>query len=99
MKGKIKVLKISFGFITPEAADEKDIFFHQTDVVGGEAEFKKLKDGSLPGDEADTVEYEMGEGPKGPKATNVKKAGTTDKDPKATNAKKTGTVKTTETAE
>lgn len=65
MKGTIKALRISFGFIKVEG-EEKDLFFHQTDVVGGETEFKKLK-------EEDTVEFEKASGDKGPKAIKVKK--------------------------
>ena len=70
MKGTIKALRISFGFIKVEN-EEKDLFFHQTDVVGGEAEFKNLREG-------DAVEFEKGSGDKGPKAVKVKKAGTGD---------------------
>jgi len=67
MKGTIKALRISYGFIKIET-EEKDLFFHQTDVVGGEIEFKKLREG-------DPVEFEKGSGDKGPKAIKVKKAG------------------------
>ena len=47
-----------FGFIQQE--DGEDIFVHKSQVEG------EIKDG-------DTVEYEIGEGPKGPNAVNVKK--------------------------
>ncbi len=47
-----------FGFIERESGD--DLFVHKTNV-----------DGFLR--EGDKVEYEVGEGPKGPMATNVKK--------------------------
>ena len=50
-----------FGFITPEGGD-KDLFVHITGVQGGES----LRDG-------DKVEYEIGEGQKGPCAVQVKK--------------------------
>lgn len=49
-----------FGFITPDDGG-KDIFVHITGVAGGE-----LADG-------DKVEYDMGEGRKGPCAINVQK--------------------------
>lgn len=47
-----------FGFITGE--DGKDIFFHVSEIQGSEP-----KDG-------DSVEYELGEGKKGPCAVSVK---------------------------
>ncbi|MBD3312771.1 cold shock domain-containing protein [archaeon] len=72
MKGEIKTLKPdmnpTYGFIKTETGD-KDLFFYQTDVEGGEAEFKKLKLG-------DKVTFEKGMGDKGPKAVKVKKAKT-----------------------
>lgn len=61
-KGKVKFFNLEkgFGFITPDDGG-KDVFVHVTAVEGGE-----LKDN-------DAVEYEMGEGRKGPCAVNVKK--------------------------
>ncbi|MCR9203056.1 MAG: cold-shock protein [Halobacteriovoraceae bacterium] len=50
-----------FGFITPEGG-EKDLFVHVTGVLNGE----NLRDG-------DKVEFEIGEGQKGPCAVQVKK--------------------------
>jgi CspA family cold shock protein len=47
-----------FGFIQPNNGG-KDVFVHATGVVGG------------PINEGDTVEYEMGEGKKGPCAVKV----------------------------
>ena len=47
-----------YGFIEQE--DGEDLFVHKTQVEG------EIRDG-------DTVEYEIGEGPKGPNAVNVKK--------------------------
>ena len=49
-----------FGFIERESGD--DLFVHKSNVEGG-----FLREG-------DKVEFEVGEGPKGPNATNVKKA-------------------------
>lgn len=65
MKGNIKALRTSFGFIKAEN-EEKDLFFHQTDVIGGETEFKKLV-------ESNEVEFEKKSDIKGPKAINIKK--------------------------
>ena len=48
-----------YGFIEQE--DGEDLFVHKNQVEG------EIRDG-------DTVEYEIGEGPKGPNAVNVKKA-------------------------
>ena len=65
MKGTIKKLNDNgYGFITPEEGD-KDVFFHANDVDG---DFKTLSEG-------DSVEFEMGDSPKGPKATDVRAAG------------------------
>ena len=47
-----------YGFIEQE--DGEDLFVHKSQVEG------EINDG-------DTVEYEIGEGPKGPNAINVKK--------------------------
>ena len=51
--------KKGFGFIEQE--DGEDLFFHHTQVEG------VIEDG-------DSVEFEVGEGPKGPNAINVSKA-------------------------
>ncbi len=49
-----------FGFI---ASDGDDVFFHLSALV--EVQFEELQEGQ-------SVEYEMGEGPKGPRAENVR---------------------------
>ncbi len=51
-----------FGFITTE--DGTDAFVHHSDIVG--QGFKSLAEG-------ENVEFELTEGPKGPKAVNVRK--------------------------
>ena len=61
-QGTIKKLVTDkgFGFI---AGDGKELFFHQSSVEG--ASFDELREGQ-------TVEYSEGQGPKGPRAENVK---------------------------
>ena len=63
-KGTVKWFdaKKGFGFITPEDGSE-DVFVHHTNIVG--QGFKTLNNGQA-------VEYEVGEGRKGPQATNVR---------------------------
>ena len=53
-----------YGFITPEDGS-KDCFVHHN-AIQGEG-YKSLNEGQ-------TVEFEIGEGPKGPQATNVVKS-------------------------
>ena len=50
-----------FGFISREG-QEKDLFFHSKELDG--IEYDDLKEG-------DKVQFEVGEGPKGPNATKV----------------------------
>ncbi len=61
-QGKIKRLKSDrgFGFIEGERGD---LFFHHSEVTG--VTFEELQEGQ-------TVEYEIGEGRKGPCATSVR---------------------------
>ena len=62
--GKVKWFndQKGFGFISSEAG--KDVFVHHTVIEG--TGFKTLEDG-------ESVEYECEEGPKGAKATRVKR--------------------------
>jgi len=62
MKGKVKMFNSSrgFGFITGE--DVKDVYVHSTAIMDGAT----LSVG-------DSVEYEVEEGERGPRAKNVRK--------------------------
>lgn len=62
-RGKVKrlVTDRGFGFIEGERGD--DLFFHHSEVVG--ASIEELREGQV-------VEYEIGQGRKGPCATNVR---------------------------
>ncbi|MBA7603810.1 hypothetical protein ES703_10928 [subsurface metagenome] len=53
MKGTIKTLKPTFGFITVEGQD-KDLFFHSSET----SQFESLQEG-------DKVEFDEGEGRRG----------------------------------
>lgn len=61
-QGKIKRLVSDRGFGFVEG-DRDDMFFHHSDVSG--VSFEDLREGQ-------TLEYEVGQGPKGPRATNVR---------------------------
>jgi CspA family cold shock protein len=63
-KGKVKWFNDTkgYGFITAE--DGTDAFVHHADIQG--EGFKSLSEG-------EQVEFEMTQGPKGPKAVNVRK--------------------------
>ena len=54
-----------FGFITPDDGG-KDLFVHFSSIQG--SGFKTLAEGQK-------VQFEVGQGPKGPHATNIKAAG------------------------
>lgn len=60
--GTIKKLLNGFGFISREGSD--DLFFHSEDLV--DIAFDSLSEG-------DEVQFEVGSGPKGPKALQVSK--------------------------
>ena len=51
-----------YGFITPDEGD--DVFVHFSEIVSNNDDYKSLN-------EDDKVEFEIVEGDKGPKATNV----------------------------
>lgn len=60
-QGKIKkLMDKGYGFIE---TDSRDLFFHMSAVI--DASFDQLYEGQ-------TVEYEAGEGPKGPRAEQVR---------------------------
>lgn len=63
-KGKIKkiVSDKGFGFITQDGGNN-DLFFHMSSLQN--AEFDSLKEG-------ESVTYEIGSGPKGPRAETVR---------------------------
>ena len=61
MTGKVKWFNETKGFGFIEQENGKDMFVHKNDVTG-----------SI--DEGDEVEFEVGEGRKGPCAINVKRA-------------------------
>lgn len=67
MTGSIRTLRVDkgFGFIKDDGG--KEYFFHRSAVYGEGIE--SLREG-------DTVEFEVGEGPKGPRAENVRRTST-----------------------
>jgi len=67
MTGTIRTLRTDKGFGFIKDASGKDYFFHQS-AVRGEA-IGDLREG-------DSVEFEVGEGPKGPRAESVRRTST-----------------------
>jgi CspA family cold shock protein len=67
MVGSIRTLRVDkgFGFIQDEAG--KDYFFHQSAIFG---------EGLSDLREGDSVEFEVTQGPKGPRAENVRRTST-----------------------
>ncbi|MSO30365.1 MAG: cold shock domain-containing protein [Acidobacteria bacterium] len=67
MIGTIRTLRVDkgFGFIKDDKG--KEYFFHQSAIYG--EGIQDLREG-------DSVEFEVGEGPKGPRAENVKRTST-----------------------
>jgi CspA family cold shock protein len=67
MKGTIKTLRADkgFGFIKGEGGTE--YFFHQSAVSGEGIDMLR---------EGDSVEFDVGQGPKGPRAENVRRTST-----------------------
>ncbi len=67
MTGTIRTLRVDkgFGFIKDEAG--KDYFFHQSSVYGEGLD--NLREG-------DSVEFEVAQGPKGPRDENVRRKST-----------------------
>lgn len=63
MKGKIKTLIRGRGYGFIEAEDGRDIFFHETGLT--DTEFDSLEEGQ-------EVEFDVEQGPKGPRAVGVK---------------------------
>jgi len=65
--GKIRTLRVDkgFGFIKDDTG--KEYFFHQSAVYGEGLD--NLREG-------DSVEFDIGEGPKGPRAENVRRTST-----------------------
>ena len=65
MNGTIKTLRADkgFGFIAGDGAQE--YFFHHTAIVG--AQIEDLREG-------EGVQFDVGQGPKGPRAENVRRA-------------------------
>jgi len=65
--GTIKKLVADRGFGFIAAEDGKEYFFHQSAVYGEGLD--NLREG-------DSVEFDIGEGPKGPRAENVRRTST-----------------------
>jgi CspA family cold shock protein len=65
--GHIRTIRVDKGFGFIKDTSGKDYFFHQSAIYGeGIADLR----------EGDTVEFDVGEGPKGPRAENVRRTST-----------------------
>ena len=67
MTGTVRRLVSDKGFGFVAASDGNEYFFHQSAVYG--EGLQDLREG-------DSVEFEVGQGPKGPRAENVKRTST-----------------------
>jgi CspA family cold shock protein len=67
MEGSIGTIRADKGFGFIKDAKGKDYFFHRS-AVSGEG-LEDLREG-------DSVEFDVGEGPKGPRAENVRRTST-----------------------
>jgi cold shock protein len=67
MQGTIRTLRVDKGFGFIKAEGGNDYFFHQS-VIYGEG-IQDLREG-------DSVDFEVGEGPKGPRAESVRRTST-----------------------
>jgi CspA family cold shock protein len=67
MTGTIGTLRVDKGFGFIKGQGGKEYFFHQSAIYGEGID--NLREG-------DSVEFEVGEGPKGPRAENVRRTST-----------------------
>ncbi len=67
MTGKIRTLRVDKGFGFIQGDGGNDYFFHKSTVYGEGLE--DLREG-------DSVEFDVGQGPKGPRAENVRRTST-----------------------
>ena len=67
MTGTIRTLRVDKGFGFIKGDGGKEFFFHKSAVYGEDID--NLREG-------DSVEFDVGEGPKGPRAENVRRTST-----------------------
>jgi cold shock protein len=67
MTGTIRTLRVDKGFGFIKDTSGKEYFFHQSAVYGEGIDMLR---------EGDSVEFDIGEGPKGPRAENVRRTST-----------------------
>jgi CspA family cold shock protein len=67
MNGTIRTLRVDKGFGFIKAEGGNDYFFHQSAIYG--EGIQDLREG-------DSVEFEVGQGPKGPRAESVRRTST-----------------------